>query len=259
MRVRDTGIGIAPDMLPHGLRPVRPGGPRRHPVAGRAGDRADAGEEPGRDARRDGRGPQRGAGPGERVRRPAAARGHGGGCRRRPAGPAAVPHLTPHPATGCWWWTTTGTRPRAWPCCCGCTGTRSGWPTTARRPWTAARGFRPAAVFLDLGMPGMDGYEVARRLRRQPGLEGVVLVGPDRLGPGGGPPPLGGGGVRPPPGQAGGPGHPVRPSDRAAAPGHVTGRTAAAAGPSIPASWGDPVGRGVLPPRAKQPRGSDRE
>jgi CheY-like chemotaxis protein len=31
-------------------------------------------------------------------------------------------------------------------------------------------------VFLDIGMPGMDGYEVARRLRGEPGLRGVVLV-----------------------------------------------------------------------------------
>jgi CheY-like chemotaxis protein len=31
-------------------------------------------------------------------------------------------------------------------------------------------------VFLDIGMPEMDGYEVARRLRRQPGGEGMVLV-----------------------------------------------------------------------------------
>jgi PAS domain S-box-containing protein len=34
----------------------------------------------------------------------------------------------------------------------------------------------PDLVFLDIGMPGMDGYEVARRLRRQPGLENVVLA-----------------------------------------------------------------------------------
>jgi CheY-like chemotaxis protein len=36
--------------------------------------------------------------------------------------------------------------------------------------------YRPELVFLDLGMPGMDGYEVARRLRRQPGLETVKLA-----------------------------------------------------------------------------------
>jgi CheY-like chemotaxis protein len=38
------------------------------------------------------------------------------------------------------------------------------------------RGYRPQMVFLDLGMPGMDGYEVARRLRQQPGLENVRLA-----------------------------------------------------------------------------------
>jgi len=35
---------------------------------------------------------------------------------------------------------------------------------------------RPDLVFLDIGMPGMDGYEVARRLRQTPGLEKVVLA-----------------------------------------------------------------------------------
>jgi len=38
------------------------------------------------------------------------------------------------------------------------------------------RGFAPHAVFLDLGMPGMDGYEVARRIRNLPGGEALVLV-----------------------------------------------------------------------------------
>jgi PAS domain S-box-containing protein len=40
----------------------------------------------------------------------------------------------------------------------------------------AARDYRPEVVLLDIGMPGLDGYEVARRLRREPGLETVVLV-----------------------------------------------------------------------------------
>ncbi|KQV49480.1 hypothetical protein ASC95_17960 [Pelomonas sp. Root1217] len=39
-----------------------------------------------------------------------------------------------------------------------------------------ARSFLPHAIFLDIGMPGMDGYEVARQLRRQPGLERVVIT-----------------------------------------------------------------------------------
>ncbi len=36
--------------------------------------------------------------------------------------------------------------------------------------------YSPDMVYLDIGMPGMDGYQVARRLRQQPGLEKVVLA-----------------------------------------------------------------------------------
>src|SRR5262249_34073123 len=39
-----------------------------------------------------------------------------------------------------------------------------------------AREFEPEVVFLDIGMPGMDGYEVARRLRRDRPPGGPVLV-----------------------------------------------------------------------------------
>ncbi len=40
----------------------------------------------------------------------------------------------------------------------------------------AARAFRPGAVVLDVGLPGMDGYEVARRLRREPGGAEMLLI-----------------------------------------------------------------------------------
>ena len=36
--------------------------------------------------------------------------------------------------------------------------------------------FRPNVVLLDIGLPGIDGFEVAKRLRQQPDLSSVVLV-----------------------------------------------------------------------------------
>ena len=40
----------------------------------------------------------------------------------------------------------------------------------------AAADFRPDVVFLDIGMPNLDGHETARRLREQPGGESMVIV-----------------------------------------------------------------------------------
>ena len=45
-------------------------------------------------------------------------------------------------------------------------------PSTLSR----ARAFRPEVVFLDIAMPGMDGYETAVQLRRLPGLEDALVV-----------------------------------------------------------------------------------
>ena len=39
-----------------------------------------------------------------------------------------------------------------------------------------AEAFRPQLVLLDIGMPGMDGYDVARRFRDDTGLKPAMLV-----------------------------------------------------------------------------------
>jgi PAS domain S-box-containing protein len=40
----------------------------------------------------------------------------------------------------------------------------------------AALDYRPNVVLLDIGLPGLNGFEVAKQLRRQPGLQNAVLV-----------------------------------------------------------------------------------
>jgi PAS domain S-box-containing protein len=40
----------------------------------------------------------------------------------------------------------------------------------------AVQSFRPEIVLLDIGLPGMSGYDVARRLRAEPSLKGLVIA-----------------------------------------------------------------------------------
>jgi CheY-like chemotaxis protein len=46
----------------------------------------------------------------------------------------------------------------------------------ARTALDTALRFRPEVVFLDLGMPHLNGFDLARQLRGQPALDDVVLV-----------------------------------------------------------------------------------
>src|SRR5262245_43837440 len=40
----------------------------------------------------------------------------------------------------------------------------------------AAEAFRPEVALLDIGLPGLNGWDTARRIREQPWGKGIVLV-----------------------------------------------------------------------------------
>ena len=159
-----------------GLRPVHPGRPQRGPLAGRTGHRPDPGPQPGRAARRQRRGHQRGAGQGERVRRPPARggrptgrRGRSQGERPRRAGPghgaAAGPHRRRQRRCGAG--LRRDRRLRKHEVRVACNGAAA---------LELAKSYHPDVVLLDIGLPGMSGYQVAKQLRRQPEFAKTVLV-----------------------------------------------------------------------------------
>ena len=48
--------------------------------------------------------------------------------------------------------------------------------TTGEEALEIAQTFQPDVVLLDIMMPGMDGYEVCRRLRQQPAFEEIKIL-----------------------------------------------------------------------------------
>ncbi|MBI3948650.1 MAG: response regulator [Armatimonadetes bacterium] len=50
------------------------------------------------------------------------------------------------------------------------------WPNDGPAALKMAGGYRPDVALIDMGLPGMDGYEVATHLRRVTGLGNLSLV-----------------------------------------------------------------------------------
>ena len=82
----------------------------------------------------------------------------------------------PEPSCGSWSWMTTRTRRRPWKCCLKKRAIWCGWLTTGPAGTGGGPRFLPDVMLLDIGLPELDGFEVAKRIRQQAALHDVVLV-----------------------------------------------------------------------------------
>ena len=207
IRVRDTGLGIVAESAAARLRPVHAGGSHAGSRRGRPRHRAHAGEAARRDARRHRRGAQRRAG--------AAARSSSCACplleaeRDTPVQPAPADAICRSAAADA-----RSLRilvvddnvdaADSIAMLLSMEGHQTRTVNTARAALLAAPDFQPDVVLLDIGLPEMDGYEVARRLRAQNGRHDMRLVAVTGYGQPARPPPRAGRGFRRAPGEAGG-------------------------------------------------------
>ncbi len=65
---------------------------------------------------------------------------------------------------------------RAWRCCSPSKGTRSAWSMTVRVRSRSSRSLIRDIALLDIGMPKMNGYELATEIRKQPWGQRIQLV-----------------------------------------------------------------------------------
>jgi two-component system, chemotaxis family, CheB/CheR fusion protein len=181
LSVRDTGVGMGPELLPHVFEPFV--------QEDRSVERAQGGlgiglalvrwlvELHGGGVRAFSAGPGRGsefvvrlpagspAPPAAARRERAAVAGPAAGAEKPPVRPRRVLVVDDEPAVA---------KSLAW--VLKMDGHQVRVVQDGPSALTAAREEAAEVVLLDIAMPGMDGYEVARRLRRTPGLETMRLV-----------------------------------------------------------------------------------
>ncbi len=116
-----------------------------------------------------------------------------------------------------------------------------------------ARCDRPAVAILDAGMPGLDGWGVAARLRADPATSSTKII---MLAPGqGGTPSVEGGAAGPGGSRAGPESDAPRTGGGAARPGSITRRPAGAARPSQAPEWTPAWPSRSTPPSSSPPSG----
>ena len=71
----------------------------------------------------------------------------------------------------------------AWRCCSNATATKCCKAADGAEAFELAPKCRPHLALLDIGMPKLDGYEVARRIRAEPWGKAHDAGGAQRLGP----------------------------------------------------------------------------
>ena len=169
--VKDNGIGIAPNAAVAGLRHVHAGRSIDAALAGRAGHRPDAGAQPGRHARR------------QRSRRGATARASAAnsssGCRcwpKRRCRAETSRRIQPLPSRRILIVDDSRDGGESLAMLLRVLGAEVALAHSGRAALDCVERFRPDVVLLDIGMPGMDGYEVARRIRANPNNRHISLI-----------------------------------------------------------------------------------